>query len=276
MITMHTVKQCPYTGAGTGVLRLSHSVLATFAGAVYDKQEWLALLIGKRSENGMDITVDSLRIPLQERSHASCELVNPEPLTPEIVGVVHSHHNMRAFFSQIDDDTLNPRFPVSIVVAHPSNTNSESESLLGFSYLAEGRVQLPCGDVGVINFVAVPNPLVDNWPANPLPGYSTPNPNITLYHCARVTKSLTGFVHNCTTECGVTSSEKATAIFGRNGKSFLEEVKSSTRSKKHRYQQPYSVVDNRKYFGKGEKGEWGSLTQDDHENWHNWGGRGGY
>src|SRR5678815_3182647 len=139
MITIPVVPSCPHTMTGKGVLRLEHSVIAMLAGAVYDRNEWIALLIGTRSEDGLDVIVDDLRIPLQERGYASCELVREEPIENGVVGVVHSHHNMTAFFSHTDDTTLNPRFPVSLVIAQTGGQNSESETLLGFNYKVEGR-----------------------------------------------------------------------------------------------------------------------------------------
>ena len=249
MFKISMVEKCPYTGAGTGILRLSHAVIANLAGAVSDREEWLALLVGTRSTDGMDVTVTELRIPLQERSRAECSLVNKEPLTPDIVGVVHSHHTMGAFFSTTDDNELNPRFPVSIVVATNRASSTDAKRLLGFDYEAVGRAVLPCGSLGVVDFIVLPTPEVKEWPAVPVKGYTAPNTAITLHDCPHKTKKTIGFMSHCDTKCGVSLIEPATSIFGRDSKDFLEVIKSQTRRSK--YQQNYTGVnDTRKYFGK--------------------------
>lgn len=252
MLRMDVVEACPYSVVGKGILKISHNVLSIFAGAVYDHDEWIALLVGTRDETGLNITVTDVKVPLQERNTASCELVNKEPLTPEIVGVVHSHHNMNAFFSQIDHDTLNPRFPMSIVVAQNKHTASEVESLLGFSYKAEGRAMLPCGSMGVVQFKVIPDPFIDGWPEVVETGYGEPNMATSLYDCAHLTKELVGFQHNCSTKCGLIAIEKATAVFGRESDAFMKKVQEKTKRKKYYgyvQQYPgYPVVDNRAYF----------------------------
>lgn len=264
MFKIPMVEKCPYTPAGTGILRLAHPVIANLAGAISDKEEWLALLVGTRSPDGMDITVNELRIPLQERSHAQCSLVNKEPLTPDIVGVVHSHHSMGAFFSTTDDNELNPRFPVSIVVAHTRAKSSDAERLLGFDYQAEGRAVLPCGSLGIINFVVLPTPEVNEWPEAPVVGYTAPDTSVTMHYCPHKTKKLEGFMQHCEAKCGVSMIEPATGIFGRTGKDFLDVVRSQTKQGKHHYQYP---TDNSHYFGnhgvKGDRYGYGSWSDGD-------------
>lgn len=275
MFKIPMIEKCPYTPVGQGILRLAHPVIANLAGAISDSDEWLALLVGTRSPNGMDITVTEMRIPLQERSHAQCSLVNKEPLTPDIVGVVHSHHSMGAFFSATDDNELNPRFPVSIVVAHTRAKSSDAERLLGFDYEAEGRSILPCGSLGIIGFTVLPTPEVKEWPEAPVVGYGTPDASVTMHYCPHKTKQIAGFMSHCVAKCGVQVSEPATGIFGRTGKEFLEVVKSQTKRGKH-YQQYPIVVDNRRYFGghgvKGDRYGYGSWSDDDKDAYlHHWG-----
>ena len=271
MFKIEMVEKCPYTPVGTGILRLSHTVIANLAGAISDQDEWLALLVGTRSPDGMDITVNELRIPLQERSHAQCSLVNKEPLTPEIVGVVHSHHSMGAFFSTTDDTELNPRFPVSIVVARTRAGSSDAERLLGFDYLAEGRAVLPCGRLGIIGFDVLPTPEMKEWPEAPVKGYTAPDPTVTLHYCPHKTQKMEGFINHCNTKCGVVSTQPATAVFGRTGKDFLDVVKSQTQRRKINYQ--YPVHDKRHhakngYGVKGDRygyGSWNNDPYDDQE-----------
>jgi len=229
MIKIPVVDTCPHTVTGQGVVHISHPVLQTLAGAIYDKQEWIAFLLGTRSHNGLEITVTDLKIPLQIRSYANCALVRQEPLEKEVVGVVHSHHSMNAFFSTTDDDTLNPRFPFSLVVAYNTNKSSRIERLLGFNYKAEGRAPLPCGTIGVIPFTVSPFPMIPEWPETVTPQFHAPNEAISLSQCPLITRTRTGFMETCTTACQLTSTQEAHAIFGRDSSAFLVEVVKQTR-----------------------------------------------
>jgi len=261
MITVPIVEQCPYTISGLGTIKISHTILSTLAGAVYDNIEWIALLVGTRSENGLDIQVNSLRVPLQECSHSTCALVRQEPLTPDVVGVVHSHHSMRAFFSVTDDKTLNTRFPMSLVVAQTHHDSPTIEQLLGFSYKAEGRAALPCGSIGIIPFRLIPTPTIMEWPEVLVSGFSAPSDQISLRLCPRTTKTRVGFSHDCTTPCGITRTEPATTIFGRDGKEFLNEVQTNTRGSRYS-ENGLIVVDNRMAWEK-KRGKHNVWSDDD-------------
>ena len=232
LFTIQHVHECPYTIVGTGVLHLSHDVIATFAGAVYDRNEWMALLIGTRSENGLDITITSLRVPEQTRNSVNCELVNKEPLEDDVVGVVHSHHSMPARFSNTDDTELNPRFPASIVVAQVTNSSNEVAHLLGFEYQAEGRAALPCSSMAIIPFTVLPNPVVTLWPEQPIAGYAAPDDKTLLHYCPNHTRTLEGMQQKCVAKCGVETIEKASVIFGRDGGAFMKQVESHTKPMK--------------------------------------------
>lgn len=165
MFQVKVVQNCPVTRGSTGRIRIKPWVLAELRGALLKEEyvEWAVLLTGERSTDGMDVQVTGLRVPEQQvRSAASVNLPLME-LPEDCVGVLHSHHTMGAFFSSTDVSTLNPRFPVSIVIA---NLNSGSRSLngqggristdherwFGFDYQAVGRVILPCGALGVVHF----------------------------------------------------------------------------------------------------------------------------
>ena len=63
---------------------------------------------------------------------------------------MHSHAAYTARFSHTDKEKLNPRFPVSIVVAQ------KSKSYLGFEYEAVGKVILPCGARAEVEFFIQP------------------------------------------------------------------------------------------------------------------------
>ncbi len=227
------VEECPHTVTGRGVLRLSHDVIAVLAGAVFDKIEWMAMLTGTRSDDGLDITVTGLRVPLQTRNSVNCEFVELEPLASDVVGVVHSHHSMTARFSTTDDNELNPKFPVSIVVAQLAHNTSDVEQLLGFAYQAEGRAALPCGTLGIVPFTVLPYPTIEAWPESPVVGYGEPNLKTTLWHCPHNERKLMGLMQECTTKCGIESVTKAKAVFGRNGKQFMAEVEAATQKPKY-------------------------------------------
>jgi proteasome lid subunit RPN8/RPN11 len=145
---LEIVKNCPVTNGSKGVMVMAPSLIATIAGAVRDDIEWIAYLNGTRSADGFEVVVKEFTIPQQYRSGSEAEIVGGKDgvaLADDVVGVIHSHHRMGAFFSGTDTGELNPRFPSSIVVAIANNS-------LGFNYKAEGKVVLPCGSVGKVDF----------------------------------------------------------------------------------------------------------------------------
>lgn len=149
MFTIKPVQSCPMTRKSLGIVLMTPELISELAAAVTDKDEWAILLTGERRKGGYEVEVTGYEIPPQERSGGHVSL--PEfDLTPDIVGVIHSHHHMGAFFSDIDKPTLNTRFPTSIVIAHGADT------YLGFKYLGTGKVQLPCGSTGEIEFKIQP------------------------------------------------------------------------------------------------------------------------
>lgn len=276
MIKIKVVDDCPYTRSGMGVLKLSHYVIGIIAGAVYDKDEWMAFLVGKRSEDGLEVIVDGLEIPEQYRGYGNCELVNKEDLDPQIVGVIHSHHSLGAFFSGTDNKELNPRFPVSIVVAQPKGTASAAEKLLGFEYKVEGRAPLPCKDLGIIAYTVVPNPVPQGWPTTITPGYGTPA-NSTLRWCPNTTREVQGLVEDCTSACGLKAVDARVAMFGRNGNEFIKNVEKQTKAKTHRHGvqvYPATVEDRRFHKGEYNHEKFGQYEHDplwEREMWNSWG-----
>lgn len=227
MIGIQVIHKCPQTEAARGIMHLNHKVLSTIAGAVYDKNEWMAFLVGTRTPDGLQIMVTDLRVPLQTRGHGSCETVKEEPLAPDVVGVIHSHHTMGAFFSQTDDTKLNPRFPTSIVVAQTKWNTGTEFNLLGFCYKAEGKVMLPCGTPGIVNFTVQPYPMVKDWPIVEDASLGTPKPG-SLAFCPHTVKERTDLVQVTRAKCGLTSNEPVEAFFGRESVSFIEAVEKNT------------------------------------------------
>lgn len=293
MITIPVVEYCPHTKAGKGVLHITHDVLATLAGAVHDHQEWIALLVGTRSADGLSVTVNSLKVPLQERGSANCELAQLEPLTPDIVGVIHSHHSLGAFFSKTDHDELNPRFPLSLVIAQLKTNSPYAEQLLGFEYEAEGRTPLPCNSIGVIDFTVIPTPAIPEWPVTVTPEFGEPDLKASLYQCPHSTRTRVGLTTTCKTTCGIEVTEPTSTIFGRTGKEFMDEVKVKTQRPTYKgvyyggYNRqgnrdatvPLQVTDTRKNkHNKGNKrndgpviGQYYNPFPDGDDHWRPWG-----
>lgn len=162
MFTINAVTNCPYTRTSTAIVHIPHALLAEFAGAVDDNLEWLCLLKGIRSTDGFTITVTGIETPLQYRSAVVCGLQEEAEIDSTVVGVLHSHHDMSAYFSATDRATLNTRFPLSIVIAQPSQLNTTANTF-GFSYKAEAKVVLPCGSIGTVSAVIAPDPVPLHW-----------------------------------------------------------------------------------------------------------------
>lgn len=149
--TIKIIKTCPVVRASAGVLEMPAELVAKVAGAVTDGIEWMVLLIGERSADGFEVKVTDFRVPKQRRTGGDVSMTEPmegdgSTVGPEVVGVLHSHHRMGAFFSGTDNTELNPFFFTSIVVAQAE------KSALGFAYKAEGKVELPCGNLGRVAF----------------------------------------------------------------------------------------------------------------------------
>lgn len=168
MFKMSTVSTCPIAKACRGRLRIDEEILQWFAGAAEDNLEWLALLLGTASKDGFDVKVDNLFVPMvQERSSGSCDVEDkdiPDGIRSHIVGIVHSHHSMGAFFSGTDrgEDGVNARFPCSIVIS--SKMKHPIEYTMGFGFEAEGRVVLKCGSIAVVKFGVAPLKDDKDWP----------------------------------------------------------------------------------------------------------------
>jgi len=160
MFKIKPVKGCPYT-KGNGLIHMPPWLIAELAGAVKDRDEWAIVFKGQRLEGGKLVVIEDYFIPPQTRTGGSVT-IGEVVMTPDIVGVAHSHHKMGAFFSATDDTQLNPRFPISIVVADKKNF------YLGFDYKAEGKFTLPCGSQGQMKFLIQPAELDENGVSRPV------------------------------------------------------------------------------------------------------------
>jgi hypothetical protein len=103
----------------------------------YKNIEWLAYLIGNWVDDKTPV-VKELFIPEQKVSSAAVNDINcPEHNEINVIGVVHSHHNMHHKFSQIDDDWINQNHNISLVVSH---TGMEGQV----------RWKTPCGSLKTV------------------------------------------------------------------------------------------------------------------------------
>lgn len=102
--------------------------------------EWLAYLVGVVNHTEHRVTVEDLVIP-DSQQVTGASVYNVEyswAVLPEgkaIIGVIHSHHTMGAFFSGTDDAYINQNHDVSIVVATAKGREIKSQI----------RVKVPCG-----------------------------------------------------------------------------------------------------------------------------------
>lgn len=254
---IEVVKECPVTRGSSGVLTMTADQVAMVAGAVRDKIEWMVLLHGQRSEDGYEVRVDRFTVPVQYRSSGEVELAQDIVLPADCVGVMHSHHRMGAFFSSTDTNELNPRFPSSIVVAVSTNN-------LGFDYRACGKVQLPCGAMGLVDFwLAVEG--VERFAVEPVRGEHDAEKLVDL-------KAKDGGLQGCThrqyvqhpednylavdaAACGLSSGEviQRPLVFGMNGADLLAAVVEQTRKPPSR-QLPAHYQGNGSYTTGGGKG----------------------
>ncbi len=163
------VQSCPITSLSQGVVRMPAWLVAELAGTVRAEKEmeWLILLTGEIHQDGWEVIVDGYFVPdWQKRSAAHVRIddfddggvavirdgkfVRADSEYDRVVGVCHSHHGMGATFSGTDHNELNPNFPFSIVISY--NATDEESVMLGWSYQATGKVKLPCGSVGYVDF----------------------------------------------------------------------------------------------------------------------------
>lgn len=163
MFEQKIVTDCPVTAGSIGRVIIPPVLLAELVGTLDREagEEWLVLLHGQREEGGLTYKVERMTVP-PDQLRSSGEVELPEMVEEsDLIGVLHSHHSMGAFFSGTDKTKLNPKYDLSIVIS--SRLETDEHKVLGFSYEAEGGVKLPCGANGRIKFVIKPEG-VEDWP----------------------------------------------------------------------------------------------------------------
>lgn len=209
MFSVEEVKTCPVTRMSSGVITITPEYIAMVAGAVRDNIEWIVLLNGTRSEDGYEVNVERFSVPEQTRSGAHADMKELD-LDDDVVGVMHSHHTMGAFFSKTDEDELNPRFGSSIVVAVAENN-------LGFKYKAAGKVVLPCGSIGIVNFyLAVAG--VEHFSNSPVRGMKQDELEVEdLLECPKWESVDDEYQRVYRAECGRVEYGEKPLVFGKAG-----------------------------------------------------------
>lgn len=163
MFEQKTVTNCPITAGSLGRVIIPPILLAELVGTLdrEAEEEWLVLLHGQREEGGLTYKVERITVPPNQLRHSSEVELSEMVEEADLIGVLHSHHSMGAFFSGTDKTKLNPKYDLSIVIS--SRLEKDEHKVLGFSYEAEGGVKLPCGVNGRIKFVIEPEG-VEDWP----------------------------------------------------------------------------------------------------------------
>lgn len=169
MFKRQIVKSCPVVKASRAVMRVPADLIREWNGLLRAEKdcEWLGLLTGKRSQDGLLIEVEGMIIP-QDQERSAAEVKLPEGPEPDgVIGVIHSHHHMGARFSGIDWSTLNNRFWSSIVISYALEGVDDPERWwMGFDYEAVAQIKLPCGQLGMVEVevevVGAPDDMFDS------------------------------------------------------------------------------------------------------------------
>lgn len=172
LFKLETVTSCPITRASQGKILLRAFIVQAIRDCLIKErgEEWLIVLTGTRSDDGLDIQCDGIIIPEKQQRSTANVTIDEMDVTPEMVCVLHSHHSMGAFFSGTDNTRLNPKFPSSIVVS--TRVESVQGVHLGFEYKAEGKVLLPCGSLGIVPMLVEVGD-IESWPRETPKGMAT-------------------------------------------------------------------------------------------------------
>lgn len=174
LFKLETVTSCPITRASQGKILLKAWIVEAIRQCLIKEkgEEWLIVLTGTRSQDGLLIECDGVVVPeVQKRSSANVTIDEMDvDYDKGYVCVLHSHHSMGAFFSGTDNTRLNPKFPSSIVVS--TRIESVNGVHLGFEYKAEGKVLLPCGQLGIVPMLVEVGD-IESWPRTEPRGMAT-------------------------------------------------------------------------------------------------------
>lgn len=109
----------------------------------YPHQEWLAYLIGKKSDHD-NFFVEDISVPPHSEVSGSSAEAEPFNIPEKCIGIIHSHHRMGAFHSAIDRDYVDKNFPVSITVAFGEGNSLTYDAISYQITPCKKRIVLDC------------------------------------------------------------------------------------------------------------------------------------
>lgn len=119
----------------TGQILMLYTVYNNIIGLYRNlaNSEWLAYLKGYYNEEQKSYVVTELVVPKQQVTGASVEGIEPIEDETGIIGTIHSHNTMGAFFSGTDHDYIGSNDQIMIVIGKDCQTKQQI------------RQTLPCG-----------------------------------------------------------------------------------------------------------------------------------
>ena len=223
MFKTKCVEKCPVTKAGLGRLRIPAAILADIAGSTEKETgiEWCIVMQGTRSEDGMVVEIEGVSVPQDQRRSTKNVKIDGYEIGERDVCHGHSHHSMGAWMSAEDKSSTNTRFATAIVFS--SKLETFEHQLLGFAYKAEGRVKLPCGGLGVVEFKVdpiFPEGETRTWPFEHKWGWRAVDPKSEIGDCGEenwVVVEEREWTTTMRPKCGLTGVKEVVneAVFGK-------------------------------------------------------------
>lgn len=130
------IDKCEYAERLIGTVLMPESVHSDMMYLATEiETEWLGYFTGtvdRKPDGDVTYNVDGMVFPEQEVTPVSVHVTSE---IPDTIGVVHSHCDMKAFFSGTDDKYINQNNNFSIVVNNQRHI------------LTTSKLQLPCGAI---------------------------------------------------------------------------------------------------------------------------------
>lgn len=122
--------QCKFHESAPSVrLNISTWQKSTALCRAWKDKEWLAYLLGEYDESSDTFIVKDLIVPEQEVTSTQVEVLT-RPDVPNIIGTIHSHHNMGAFFSATDTNFIGANHSVMIVRTNKGEAKCQVRRLM--------------------------------------------------------------------------------------------------------------------------------------------------
>lgn len=97
-----------------------------------ESKEWLGYLVGIHQPEQDIYQITNILVPEQVISYSNVEVTDEAMVLANVIGSVHWHHNMGAFFSKTDEDSVGANHDIMIVTSKRG-------------WKAQVRKVLPCG-----------------------------------------------------------------------------------------------------------------------------------